>query len=47
MIGPLTIRFRSAVKVNIAVKTTRERERERERERSNYSGSVAGKRWSN
>jgi hypothetical protein len=28
MIGPLTVRFRTAVKVNEVMKTTREKERE-------------------
>jgi hypothetical protein len=31
MIGPLTVRFRTAVKVNEVTKTTRGREGERER----------------
>jgi hypothetical protein len=30
MIRPLTVRFRSAVEVNVVTETTRERERERE-----------------
>jgi hypothetical protein len=41
MIGPLAVRFRTAVKVNEVTKMTKERERGRE---SGYAGSVAGKR---
>jgi hypothetical protein len=41
MIGPLAVRFRSTIEVNVVMEMTRERERERG---SGYDGSMAGKR---